>query len=106
MTTPENDDAGSGCPATTCSLSLFQIEELRQALWIAGDDIRQHLQVARYNLTGECAGQIMDKPDPPQLIHAAGIAESERVLGLLQKQSLKLSDLLSANTPDRSSGQD
>jgi hypothetical protein len=43
-------------------------------------DIHQLLRVAKYNLTGECVGQMMKIPDPPQLIHETGIKKSEAVI--------------------------
>lgn len=52
----------------------------RAVLRAADDDIREHLQVARYNLTGMMhTGDQCPIPNPPLLIHADGIAKSERV---------------------------
>lgn len=57
-----------------------QHAELRETLSAADDDIREHLQVARYNLTGKMhTGDQCPIPTPPLLIHAEGIAKSDRV---------------------------
>lgn len=43
----------------------------------AEDDIRQHLQVANYNLNGLLnTGDRIDPPNPPHTIHQAGIDAS------------------------------
>jgi len=51
-----------------------------EALRAADDDIREHLQVCKYNLRGQInTGEIIEKPNPPQLVHEEGIKASERV---------------------------
>lgn len=53
------------------------LEVCRDALSHADDDIREHLQVARFNLTGKThTGEQLEIPNPPLLIHAHGIAQS------------------------------
>lgn len=60
-------------------------EETISVLWAADDDIREHLQVARYNLTGMMhTGDQMPIPNPPQLIHQAGIDASDTVRAKIQ----------------------
>lgn len=57
-----------------------RMERLEKVLVAADRDIREHLQVARYNLTGMMhTGDQCPIPNPPTLIHAEGIAASERV---------------------------
>jgi len=74
--------------------------EIREVIWAAMDDIGEHLQVAKYNLRGECCGEIMGKPDFPQLIHEVGIKASEGVKERLRLTSCKISAILKAeNTP-------
>jgi uncharacterized protein YegJ (DUF2314 family) len=52
----------------------------------ADDDIREHLQVANYNLHGLLnTGERIEKPSPPQTIHQAGIDASVRVRKMLQE---------------------
>ncbi len=61
--------------------SAERFETMREALRAADKDICEHLQVARYNLTGMTkTGDQMPIPDPPLLIHDAGIRASEDVL--------------------------
>lgn len=73
------------------SLMSSDLMEIREALWAAMDDIHEHLQVAKYNLRGEFCGEIMTKPDSPQLIHEAGISASESVIERLRVLSCKIS---------------
>jgi hypothetical protein len=82
--------------AATCSLRASELREIREAIWAAMDDIGEHLQVAKYNLRGECCGQIMPRPNPPQLIHEAGIKASEEVKERLRLTSCKISAILKA----------
>lgn len=93
-----NDDvkpeASGSNDAAICSLPASDLREIREALWAAMDDIGEHLQVAKYNLRGECCGQIMAKPDFPQLIHEAGIKASEEVKERLRIASCKISTIL------------
>ena len=70
---------------------LLEVEAWMSAAHL---DISQHLQVAKYNLRGECAGQIMERPDPPQLIHEKGIEDSEKVLEDLKMIAHKISKAL------------
>jgi hypothetical protein len=57
-----------------------RMERLEKALVAADHDIREHLQVARYNLTGMMhTGDQCPIPNPPLLIHAEGIAKSDGV---------------------------
>jgi hypothetical protein len=86
---PASDDAA-------CSLRTSELLEIREALWAAMDDIGEHLQVAKYNLRGECCGQIMARPNPPQLIHEAGIKASEDVKERLRLISCKISAVIKA----------
>lgn len=52
----------------------------------ADDDIREHLQVANYNLHGLLnTGERIDPPNPPQTIHQAGIDASVKVRHRLQE---------------------
>lgn len=91
-----NKAAEGGCPPATCSLRASELLEIREAIWAAMDDIGEHLQVAKYNLRGECCGQIMPRPNPPQLIHEAGIKASEEVKERLRLTSCKISAILKA----------
>jgi hypothetical protein len=57
----------------------------RSANATADDDIREHLQVANYNLHGLLnTGERITPPNPPQTIHQAGIDTSVRVLERLR----------------------
>lgn len=52
----------------------------------ADDDIREHLQVANYNLHGLLnTGEKIDPPNPPQTIHQAGIDASVAVRNDIRK---------------------
>ncbi len=85
-----------------CSLRASELREIREAIWAAMEDIGEHLQVAKYNLRGECCGQIMPRPNPPQLIHEAGIKASEEVKERLRLTSCKISAILKAeNSQDK-----
>jgi hypothetical protein len=54
------------------------------ALGFADDDIREHLQVANYNLHGLLnTGEKIQRPNPPQTIHQEGIDASCRVRSLI-----------------------
>lgn len=65
-------------------------EETLEVLRAADDDIREHLQVARYNLTGMThLGDQMPIPNPPRLIHQAGIDASDAVRRRI-KQHIRL----------------
>jgi hypothetical protein len=86
--------ASSPSDAAPCSLRASELLEIREAIWAAMDDIGEHLQVAKYNLRGECCGQIMPRPNPPQLIHEAGIKASEEVKERLRLTSCKISAIL------------
>lgn len=93
MSAPLSDTAGYLRQHRIICLSrgaIEQADELEQhaiavesacaALRAADDDIRELLQVARYNLTGMMhTGDQCPIPNPPRLIHAEGIAKSERV---------------------------
>lgn len=81
-------------PRPSGSLLPADLLEIREVLRAAMDDIREHLQVAKYNLRGECCGEIMTKPTTPQLIHEAGISASESVIERLRVMSCKISALL------------
>lgn len=61
-------------------------EALADATRAAMNDIREHLQVAKYNLRGEInTGEVIERPNPPMLIHEAGISCSERVMEKCRK---------------------
>jgi hypothetical protein len=94
----ENTDTPlkADCPSATCSLRTSELLEIREAIWAAMDDIGEHLQVAKYNLRGECCGQIMARPNPPRLIHEAGIKVSEDVKERLRLISCKISAVIKA----------
>lgn len=56
------------------------------ALGIAYNDIRQHLQVANYNLHGLMnTGEKIEPPNPPQTIHQAGIDASMHVCAIIEE---------------------
>lgn len=67
-------------------------ERLNRGLHIALDalskarrDIREHLQVAKWNLNGEVIpGETIDPPTTPNLIHQSGIDASERVIAEIE----------------------
>jgi hypothetical protein len=55
-------------------------ETLNDVSVAADDDIREHLQVANYNLHGLLnTGERITPPNPPKTIHQAGIDASVRV---------------------------
>jgi hypothetical protein len=55
-------------------------ETLNEVAAAADDDIREHLQVANYNLHGLMnTGERVTPPNPPQTVHQAGIDASVRV---------------------------
>lgn len=69
---------------------VTQLEEagefLDDVLDAADDDIREHLQVANYNLHGLLnTGERIQPPNPPQIIHQAGIDASVKVREDLRK---------------------
>ena len=80
------------------TLSAAELLKIRETLWAAMDDIREHLQVAKYNLRGEALGEIVGKPDMPKLIHEAGITASEEVIEKLRLASCNISGHLSRKT--------
>lgn len=62
---------------------------LNIAIGAADDDIREHLQVANYNLHGLMnTGERVTPPNPPQTVHQAGIDASVRV-----RESIRLARL-------------
>ncbi len=71
-------------------MNINQKQNLLKTLGNAMDDIRQHLQVAKYNLRGECCGDKMEIPQKPLLVHERGIAQSERVLDECSKEWMEL----------------
>ena len=96
----EQLETKAGCSAPPCSLRASDLLEIREAIRAAMDDIGEHLQVAKYNLRGECCGQIMAKPDFPQLIHESGIKASEDVKERLRLTSCKISAILKAENKE------
>lgn len=68
-------------------------ERLKRVLDIALDalskarrDIKEHLQVAKWNLNGEVIpGETIDPPITPSLIHQSGIQASERVVAEIER---------------------
>lgn len=63
-------------------------DKLASTAWDADDDIREHLQVANYNLHGLLnTGERIDPPNPPQTIHQAGIDASVNVRHRLQEHA-------------------
>lgn len=55
-------------------------DELTESSHSADDDIREHLQVANYNLHGLLnTGERITPPNPPKTVHQAGIDASVRV---------------------------
>jgi hypothetical protein len=71
-------------PEAGCSLSSQEVQQLKDALWKARCDIYQTARVSEYNLTGKDPNFPGDAPDavpnPPKLIHRAGLDESYAVL--------------------------
>lgn len=64
-------------------------EACHAALGFADDDIREHLQVANYNLNGLLnTGDKIAKPDQPKLIHQSGIDESLKVREIIRSTRL------------------
>ncbi len=84
-TSEQPADKGLDGAACSASFTVSEMQDIADALSVAMTDIREHLQVAKYNLRGECAGQIMEKPITPQLIHERGIAASEAVIERCRK---------------------
>lgn len=66
-----------------CSLSSEEVQQLKDALWKARCDIWQTARVSEYNLTGKDPNFPSDAPttppNPPRLIHRAGLDESYAV---------------------------
>lgn len=76
---------------TDIVLPLEEAQDIADALSVAMDDIKELLQVAKYNLRGQInSGEIIDKPNPPILIHEQGIARSEAVIERCRKVWLKV----------------
>jgi hypothetical protein len=66
-----------------------EVQDIADTLSVAMGDIRELLQVAKYNLRGQInTGEIIDKPNPPLLIHEAGIAKSEATIERCRKMWL------------------
>ena len=64
------------------------IEVLRKA----DDDIRELLQIAKYNLWGQIpTGDILEPPIPPLLVHTKGIEQSEALRKLINETIVKSS---------------
>ena len=78
-------------------LHYYELQEVLDTLSNASDDISEHLQVAKYNLRGERAGDTMPIPNPPQLIHEAGISRSEQVRNRCDALWCKLYKILTEN---------
>ena len=77
----------------TVSFTVSEAQDIADALHVAMDDIRELLQVAKYNLRGQInTGEIVEKPNPPQLVHEAGIAKSEAVMERCRKVWVKVWD--------------
>lgn len=73
------------------AFTVSEIQDIADALQVAMTDINQHLQVAKYNTRGQInTGEFIDKPNPPVLIHEAGIAQSEAVIARCRKTWLKV----------------
>lgn len=71
---------------TRVTFTPLEIQAISDALRLAIKDISETLQVARYNLYGQMnTGDIIDKPNPPVLIHENGILQSEKVVKRCQK---------------------
>lgn len=66
------------------------LEEARDAMAAAMDDIRGHVQVADYNLNGIQLGEFVGKPTTPNLVHQKGIDESRQVLEKCRQVIVKL----------------
>jgi predicted nuclease of predicted toxin-antitoxin system len=66
-----------------CSFSSEEMQQIRDALWKARCDIWQTARVAEYNLTGKDPSFPSDSadvaPNPPRLIHRAGLDASYAV---------------------------
>lgn len=83
----EPDDAVEFVPVNqraavpSSEFSVYELQDIADALSVAMTDIQQHLQVAKYNLRGEInGGDVIEKPSPPLLVHECGIAASERII--------------------------
>lgn len=76
-------------PDTNISFTWQEVQDISDALSVAMGDIRELLQVAKYNLRGQInTGEVIDKPNPPALIHEAGIAKSEATIARCRKMWL------------------
>jgi len=95
-------------PDTDISFTWQEVQDIADTLSIAMDDIRELLQVAKYNLRGQInTGEIIDKPNPPVLIHEAGIAKSEAAVERCRKMWLLMVNRLYAeqnNTSKQNNG--
>ena len=98
----KTDSAANGdCRPVPCSLLSSDLLEIRETLWAAMDDIREHLQVCKYNLRGEALGQFVGKPKTPRIIHEVGIKASENTIERLRLTSCKISAIIKATSQDR-----
>ena len=76
-------------PDTDISFTWQEVQDIADTLSVAMGDIRELLQVAKYNLRGQInTGEIIDKPKRPVLIHEAGIAKSEATIARCRKMWL------------------
>ena len=80
-------------------MTVEELTEIRETLWAAMDDIREHLQVCKYNLRGESCGQFVGKPETPRIIHEGGIKASEDTIERLRLTSCKISEKIKDLTP-------
>lgn len=97
MNSETNSIEGEGSSPVPCSLLSSDLLEIRETLWAAMDDIREHLQVCKYNLRGEALGQFVGKPETPRIVHEAGIKASEDTIERLRLTSRKISAIIKAN---------
>lgn len=77
------------------------MQDIADALHVAMDDIRELLQVAKYNLRGQInTGEIIEKPNPPILIHEQGIAKSEAAIERCRKTWLMVWKRIQSDEPN------
>lgn len=94
---------GTPLEAVACSalFSVSEMQDIADSLLVAMDDIRELLQVAKYNLRGQInTGEIIEKPNPPILIHEQGIAKSEAVIERCRKTWLSVWRRIQSDEPN------
>lgn len=86
--------------ACSASFTVSEMQDIADALYFAMDDIRQLLQVAKYNLRGQINSELIEKPNPPILIHEQGITQSEAIIERCRKTWLMVWQRIPSDEPN------